>query len=256
MAENNKTINGYDLARNWFNFCFDNPELINPNHTAIYLFAVEHCNRLGWKIKFGFPSQMTMDAIGIRKHSTYIRYFRDLVEWKFFILIQESKNQYSSNIISLSNALPKIGEALDEAIVKHGAKQTLGTGQSNSTVIKLLTSKPFKLLNKEYRDIILKWINFEKEDNTFNFKNSLLDLGIEKQIVSDYLKVRSKKKATNSETAFKKIKTEIEKSGITANECIKKAVEKSWAGFESSWLINIIGKIGTTNEEILKQNDL
>jgi len=87
-------LTGYDLSRNFFDFCFENPELISPNHSAIYFFAIEHCNRLGWKRKYGFPTQMAMDAIGIKKHSTYIRYFNDLVEWGFFELMQKSQNQY------------------------------------------------------------------------------------------------------------------------------------------------------------------
>jgi hypothetical protein len=105
----------YELSRNYFDWCFENPDKISPVHTAIYFFAIEHCNRLGWKSKFGFPSQMTMDALGIKKHQTYIKYFRNLVDWGFIILIQESKNQYSSNIISISNAMPKNGKALDKA---------------------------------------------------------------------------------------------------------------------------------------------
>ena len=125
-----KEINSYDLSRNWFNFCFDNPEKISPNHTAIYFFAIEHCNRLGWKEKFGFPTQMAMDAIGIKKHQTYIKYFYDLVDWGFFKLVQMAKNQYSSNIITLVSAVPKKGKALDKAIIKHRAKQTESTGQS------------------------------------------------------------------------------------------------------------------------------
>jgi hypothetical protein len=117
-------MNGYDLSKVWFDFAFDHPEKISPNHAAIYFFAIEHCNRLGWKSKFGFPTQMAMDAIGIKKHSTYIRYFNDLVEWGFFKLIQKSRNQYSANIISLTNAKPKNGKALGKAIAKHGVKHT------------------------------------------------------------------------------------------------------------------------------------
>ena len=112
-----KQITGYELSRRWFDFCFENPEKISPNHSAIYFFAIEHCNRLGWKEKFGFPTQMTMDAIGIKKHQTYIRYFTDLIEWGFIKLIQKSTNQYSSNIISLLSAIPKNGKALGKAIV-------------------------------------------------------------------------------------------------------------------------------------------
>lgn len=135
-------MNGYELSRRFFDWSFENPEKINPNHSAIYFFAVEHCNRLGWRDKFGFPTQMAMDAIGIKKHQTYIKYFNDLVDWGFFIMIERSKNQYSSNIISLVNALPKNGEALDKAIIKHGAKQIASIGQSNSSIDKQLTNKP------------------------------------------------------------------------------------------------------------------
>jgi len=139
-------MNGYNLSRNWFDFCFENPEKINPNHSAIYFFAIEHCNRLGWKEKFGFPTQMVMDAVGIKKHQTYIKYFEDLCEWGFFKLLQKSQNQYSANIICLQFAMPKNGKALDKAIINHAAKQTettgQSTGQSNSSIDKPDNHKP------------------------------------------------------------------------------------------------------------------
>ena len=135
-------MNTFDLSRNFFDFCFDNPEKISPNHIAIYFFAIEHCNRLGWKEKFGFPTQMVIDAIGINKPHTYIRYFNDLVEWGFIDLIQKSKNQYSSNIIRLSSAMPKNGKALGKAIVKHAAKQTESMRQSNGPINKPRTLEP------------------------------------------------------------------------------------------------------------------
>ena len=142
----------YTLSRNWFNFCFDNPEKIRPAHTAIYFFAIEHCNRLGWKEKFGFSSQMTMEALGIKKHQTYINYFNDLIDWGFFEIVQRSKNQWSTNIISLKSALPKKGQALDKAIITHRAKQGHSTGQSKVHIDKQIneeTSKPIN--NKKYK---------------------------------------------------------------------------------------------------------
>lgn len=137
-------MNSYDLSRAWFDFCFANPEKVNPNHSAIFFFAIEHCNRLGWKEKFGFPTQMTMDAIGIKKHQTYIKYFNELCEWGFFVMVQKSVNQYSANIIKLSNGYTKNGKALDKAFITHRAKQTekqsssigQSTGQSNSSIDK------------------------------------------------------------------------------------------------------------------------
>jgi len=72
----------------------------------------------------------------------------------------------------------------------------------------------------------------------FNFKTELLNLGVEPKIISDWLEVRRKKKAANTETAFNRLKTEIEKSGLPANECIKIAAERSWQGFNHNWLNN------------------
>lgn len=152
MAE----INSYELSRKWFDWSFENPEKISPNHAAIYFFAIEHCNRLGWRNKFGFPTQMVMDAIGIKKHQTYIKYFNDLVEWGFFELVQKSINQYSANIISLISAKPKSGKALDKAIITHAAKQIKSNGQSNSSIDKPynnITNKPINTI-PEFKEFL------------------------------------------------------------------------------------------------------
>ena len=136
MASETKELNSYELSRNFFDWCFENPEKVSPSHTAIYFFAIEHCNRLGWKSKFGMPTQMVMDAIGIKKHDTYIRYFNDLVDWGFLIMVQKSTNQYSANIISINNAHPKNGKALEKATRMQAGKQTRkqpeSMGESNA----------------------------------------------------------------------------------------------------------------------------
>jgi hypothetical protein len=71
----------------------------------------------------------------------------------------------------------------------------------------------------------------------FNFKKSLIELGVENQIATDWIKVRQKRQASNTVTSFNKIKNQIELSGKPANECIKIAVEKDWKGFEADWII-------------------
>jgi hypothetical protein len=76
-------ITGYDLSRAWFDFCFENPEKIKPIHTAIYFFSIEHCNRLGWKEKFGLPTSMVLDAIGLKSYASYKKHFDDIVEFGF-----------------------------------------------------------------------------------------------------------------------------------------------------------------------------
>jgi hypothetical protein len=144
---NNNELNGYELSRNWFNFCFDNPERIKPIHTAIYFFAVEHCNRLGWKQKFGFPSQMVMEAIGVKNWRTYSKALNEVVDFGFIEMIEISKNQYSSNIIAIVKNTKAPTKALDKALSKHIQKQGTKQGQSTVSIDKQetnnnLTTKP------------------------------------------------------------------------------------------------------------------
>ena len=117
----------FGLSRNWFEFCFNNPEKIKPSHSAVYFFAIEHCNRLGWKDKFGFPSQMVMEAVGIKNWRTYSGVLNDLVSFGFIKMIEVSKNQYSSNIIAIVKNTKATTKALDKALQKHGTKQRQST---------------------------------------------------------------------------------------------------------------------------------
>ena len=96
-----KKFTGYELSRQWFEFCFNNSDLINSNHSAIYFFAIELCNQLGWKDKFGFPSSMAKEATGIKSYKTYSKNLNDLVRWGFIKMVQKSQNQYTANIIGL-----------------------------------------------------------------------------------------------------------------------------------------------------------
>ena len=112
------SISGYELSRAWFDFSFTNPELINPNHSALYFFAIEHCNRLGWKDKFGLPTTMAMEAIGIKSYKTYKKTLTDLIEWGFIVMVQKSTNQYSSNIIALVKNTKAHAKAMDKAMAK------------------------------------------------------------------------------------------------------------------------------------------
>jgi len=135
-------MNSYELSRAWFDFCFENPEKIKPNHTAVYFFAIEHCNRLGWKSKFGFPSVMVMEAIGIKSWRTYINTLNDIVDFGFITMIEKSTNQYSANIITINATAKKDkaeAKALDKALSKHGQKQHTKQGQTKASINKQVT---------------------------------------------------------------------------------------------------------------------
>lgn len=96
--------------------------------------------------------------------------------------------------------------------------------------------------------------NGKMPEPKFSFKKELINLGVEEQVVSDWLKVRAKKKAANTETAFNRIKIEIEKCFLNPNECITMAVEKSWQGFNSEWVDN--AKTQKTNNNPNSINDI
>ena len=96
-------------------------------------------------------------------------------------------------------------------------------------------------LQKTYNQLLNnedKSSNRNNKDVRFDFKKSLLEIGVSPQVAEDWLKVRKTKKAANTETAFKRIQKEIELSGLSADECITIAVERSWQGFKAEWVAN------------------
>ena len=226
-------LNSYELSRMWFDWCFENPDIIKPTHTALYFFAIEHCNRLGWKDKFGLPTQMAMDAIGVKNWRTYSSAFEDIVIWGFFKVYERSKNQYSATVIGIVKNTKANTKALTKAMQKHIQKQS-----SSIAVI----DKP---INKETN-------KQEAVKPKFDFNLSLLEIGVDENVAADWMIVRKHKKASNTETALNGIKKQIELSGLSANECIKIAVERSWQGFKAEWLLNdknsINGNTGFKNK--------
>lgn len=153
-------FNGYELSKNWFDFCFENPEKITPSHTALYFFIIEHCNRLGWKEKFGLPTQMAMEAIGVKNWRTYSKSFKDLASFGFINVIESSKNQYSATVIALVKNTKANTKALTKAMQKHVQKQ-----DSSIAVI----DKPYnqELLTKEQEILIPALLKIFLEKNTF-----------------------------------------------------------------------------------------
>ena len=187
MAE----LNSYELSRNWFDWCFENPDKINTNHTALYFFIIEHCNRLGWKERFGLPTTMSMDALGIKNYKTYSKAFDDLVEWGFIKLIEKSKNQWSATVIALVKNTKANTKALTKATLKHSQKQvesTVSIDKPNNLITYKPINIPFdvfwNLYNKKVGDkkkVESKWNKLKDDerqkiiDTLPTFLNSIKD---------------------------------------------------------------------------------
>lgn len=103
--------------------------------------------------------------------------------------------------------------------------------------------------NKEYKNIRSK--EELKRDTIvspkkFSFKNELVALGVEEQVVDDWIMVRKNKKLSQTQTAFNHTKKNIETisstHNLSANEIIRTAVERSWGGVEPDFFKNIPAK--------------
>lgn len=80
----------------------------------------------------------------------------------------------------------------------------------------------------------------EKEERNnkeiFPFKDSLIQLGAKQNLVSEWITVRKKKKASNTETALNGFKREVDASGMDINKVLQMCVERSWGGFKYEWV--------------------
>ena len=189
-------MNSYELSRAFIDYAFENPDKINPTHYAIYFFAIEHCNRLGWKRKFGLPSQMVMEAIGVKNWRTYIKCFNDLVEFGFIEVIEKSKNQYSSNIIAIVKNTKATTKALDKALQKHSTKQ----GKSIVSIDKQINKEQLNNITTEPTNFVLEIINNEHLIfEPLKMKHSKikdLDLAIEQYSLSEMSNHKPRETAT------------------------------------------------------------
>ena len=180
----------YDYSRAWFNWCFENPSKINSNHSALFFFCLEHCNRLGWKNEFGLPTTMAKEAIGIHSYNTYIKTLNDLIDFGFIKLKKKSTNQFSSNIVALSISDKATVKALDKAIIKHDTKQISKQHESTSSILIQDTNIPItnKQIYREFDHLKISIVEYEK----------LLARGFINNQIDDVInKIQNYKKNTN-----------------------------------------------------------
>lgn len=87
--------------------------------------------------------------------------------------------------------------------------------------------------NKDYNISISPSTN---RSPSFSLRSALLAAGVTAEVADAWLAVRKAKKAVNTELAWKAIEREIQKSGRSADECIRFSAERSWAGFKADWI--------------------
>ena len=78
--------------------------------------------------------------------------------------------------------------------------------------------------------------NKAKAFSTFHFKKTLLDLGVNKEHLEDWLKIRTKKKASNTKTALKTFLNECNRNNFPISEAVKICAQNDWKGFKYEWI--------------------
>lgn len=131
------------------------------------------------------------------------------------------------------------GREDDLTSTKKGTSTKIGTstknGTSTSTKIGTATSTKNGTQNLSIESTN-ESTNIYK--GKFNFANALVSQGADQKLISEYMEVRKAKKAVNSETAFKSLISEQQKSGLTLNQVLEHCVVNSWKGFKAEWIKN------------------
>jgi len=91
--------------------------------------------------------------------------------------------------------------------------------------------------NKEKKEVGHMTSHMEDvNEDIFNFKSSMVKYGFKENLISEWLKVRKNKKATNTETAFNKFIIQVELTKKDKNKVLEICIERSWSGFNAEWI--------------------
>lgn len=67
----------------------------------------------------------------------------------------------------------------------------------------------------------------------------LKSLGVEQQVLQDWLSLRKQKRAEPTQTAIDRIVKEAAKAGLSLNDALIVACSRGWTGFEAAWVVPV-----------------
>lgn len=141
-----------------------------------------------------------------------------------------STNEIASKSQARSTVITVVGYDSYQGNDKQNDEVVTSKSQDNSKLIatdKNVISKECK--NDKNKDLVAD------ASPKFDFKKELLALGVDKQVLEDWLMVRKNKKASNTQTALTKLINQAEKAKLSVNDAIAYASGKDWKGFEAKW---------------------
>lgn len=157
---------GYILTKIWFHYAMNNERKVKPIHGILFLWCVEKNNRLDWREEYQLPTDEACSACGVVDRETFLKALKDLTDWGFINILQESKNRFTARYISL-NWLeleklatqfdlyhPKKSDAIPEAksdAIPEASTSAMPTNKNNKT------SKPKKQFIPPTIDEVIKY---------------------------------------------------------------------------------------------------
>lgn len=144
-------MNGYSLSKDFFEFSFENNDIVRPTHIAVYFWLIDLNNRLNWVDKFNVPSYYAMQSCCISSYNTYKKVLDDLESWGFVEVVKKSKNGSSPLVIRMSKN--------DKVNEKSLSKSIKSDHQSEVTI-----NKPINIKTKKTKQ---KKSHVENDDDLF-----------------------------------------------------------------------------------------
>ena len=131
--------------KQYWEWADENPTKSNPSTAGLYFYFLRLANELNWKNEFSISSTQVMGVLSVN-YNTYKKYFDVLVESGLIKIVRQSKNQFSANIIALSNFNSARNKARNKASEKLVKKQD----ESSHDIHKTIDYKDCK----DYKDIL------------------------------------------------------------------------------------------------------
>jgi hypothetical protein len=117
---------GYSLSSSWFDFIAVNRDKNFMGLGGLVFWIIQKANKLNFPKNFGLPTDEAMHLLGIGTYPAYKKQLIRLEEIGFIKIIELSKNQYTSNVIAISNfdkAPTKQEQSTNKAYIEAPTKQ-------------------------------------------------------------------------------------------------------------------------------------
>ena len=149
----------------------------------------------------------------------------------------------SRDILSFETGLSvqQIRTSLDK--LKSTNEITIETS-TKGTIIQVVNYAKYQLATSEVtneqptsnQQVTINKKEKKERSNIYSFLDSLIQNGFDEKLSRDWMAVRKQRNAVNTETAFNDFLRQVQKHGGNKNEILRTCVERSWKGFNHSWI--------------------